>query len=70
MLNGSLGADNQFTYGVTATHGGGSVGNAGSANGTYRSPYAVFGASYGKGSGYSQALDEPQRGRGRASRAA
>ncbi len=55
MLNGSLGQDHQFTYGVTAAHGDNGVGNAGSVNGTYRGPHAVFGASYGKGKGYSQA---------------
>ncbi len=55
MLNGSAGVDNQFNYGVTASHGSGSIGNAGSINGGYRSPYAVFNAGYGVGSGYSQA---------------
>ncbi len=54
MLNGSLGVDNQFTYGVTAAHADNGANNAGSVNATYRSPYAVFGASYGKGSDYSQ----------------
>ena len=55
MLNGSAGADNQFNYGATASHSSGSTGNAGSINGGYRSPYAVFNAGYGVGSGYSQA---------------
>lgn len=55
MLNGSLGADNQLSYGVTATHGDNGSGNSGTANLGYRSPYAVFNASYGAGSGYSQA---------------
>ncbi|MBB6184567.1 fimbria/pilus outer membrane usher protein [Oleiagrimonas soli] len=54
MLNGSLGADNQFTYGVTTAHAD-NGGNASSVNGTYRGRYAVFGASYGKGNSYSQA---------------
>jgi outer membrane usher protein len=53
MLNGSVGADNQFNYGATAAHG--DTGNSGSLNGGYRSPYAVFNASVGSGSGYSQA---------------
>ena len=55
MLNGSAGTDNQFNYGTSASHSSGSTGNAGSINGGYRSPYAVFNASYGVGSGYSQA---------------
>ena len=54
-LNGSAGADNQFDYGATATHGNAAAGNAGSVNAGYRSPYAVFNGSYGVGSGYSQA---------------
>ncbi|UGB45831.1 fimbrial biogenesis outer membrane usher protein [Frateuria edaphi] len=52
MLNGSAGVDNQFNYGATVSHG--DSGNAGSLNGGYRSPYAVFNASAGSGSGYSQ----------------
>lgn len=55
MLNGTLGSDNQFNYGATATHAGDGGGNAGSVNVGYRSPFAVFNASYGDGSGYSQA---------------
>ncbi|MBB6248053.1 fimbria/pilus outer membrane usher protein [Rhodanobacter sp. A1T4] len=55
MLNGTFGSDSQFNYGATATHSGDGGGNAGSVNAGYRSPYAVFNASYGDGSGYSQA---------------
>ncbi|WP_233840800.1 fimbria/pilus outer membrane usher protein [Dyella sp. 2HG41-7] len=55
MLNGTLGSDNQFNYGATATHTGDGGGNAGSVNVGYRSPFAVFNASYGDGGGYSQA---------------
>jgi outer membrane usher protein len=55
MINGTLGSDNQFNYGATATHTGDGGGNAGSVNVGYRSPYAVLAASYGDGSGYSQA---------------
>ncbi len=55
MLNGTLGIDNQFYYGATASHGNAGIGSSGSVNGGYRSPYAVFNASYGSGSGYSQA---------------
>ena len=55
MVNGTLGIDNQFYYGATASHGNAGTGSSGSLNGGYRSPYAVFNASYGSGSGYSQA---------------
>ncbi|WP_229720679.1 fimbria/pilus outer membrane usher protein [Dyella nitratireducens] len=55
MLTGTLGSDNQFNYSATATHSSNNGGNAGSVNVGYRSPYAVFNASYGDGSGYSQA---------------
>jgi outer membrane usher protein len=57
-LNGSLGTDNQFNYGASATHtsqSGQSGGNAASVNAGYRSPYTVLSASYGDGNGYSQA---------------
>ena len=54
MVNGTLGIDNQFYYGATASHGNAGSGSSGSVNGGYRSPYAVFNASYGSGSGYSQ----------------
>ncbi|WP_445145578.1 fimbria/pilus outer membrane usher protein [Dyella sp. Tek66A03] len=56
MVNGSAGVDNQFTYGVSASHSdSGSTGNAGTVNAGYRGPYAVLSASFGSGSGYSQA---------------
>jgi len=55
MVNGSFGSDNQFSYGATATHSSNDGDNAGSVNAGYRSPYALFNASYGDGSGYSQA---------------
>ncbi|MGH8184228.1 MAG: fimbria/pilus outer membrane usher protein [Rhodanobacteraceae bacterium] len=54
VLNGSAGAWNQFTYGATASHGSNGTGNTVSVNGGYRSPYAIFNASAGTGSGYSQ----------------
>lgn len=54
-LSGTLGNDNQLSYGATATHSSSAGGNAGSANLAYRSPYAVVNASYGAGSNYSQA---------------
>ena len=55
MLTGTLGSDSQFNYSAAATHSSDTGGNAGSVNLGYRSPYAVFNASYGDGSGYSQA---------------
>jgi outer membrane usher protein len=54
MLNGTLGSDNQFNYGATATNTSNN-GGAGTLNAGYRSPYAIFNASVGEGSGYSQA---------------
>jgi len=54
MLNGTLGRNNQFNYSASATHGSNGIGNAGTLNAGYRSPYATLDASYGKGSGYSQ----------------
>lgn len=55
MVNGTLGSDNQFNYSATATHSSGNSDNAGSVNVGYRSPYALLNASFGEGSGYSQA---------------
>lgn len=55
MLNGTVGSDSQFNYNATLTHSSNGGGNTGSVNAGYRSPYAVFNASYGDGSGYSQA---------------
>jgi outer membrane usher protein len=55
MVNGTLGNDNEFNYGATATHSSSGGDNAGSVNAGYRSPFAVLNASYGSGSGYSQA---------------
>ncbi len=54
MLNGTLGNDNQFNYGATATNTSHN-GAAGTLNAGYRGPYAIFNASIGEGSGYSQA---------------
>lgn len=60
MVSGTLGSDNQFNYGVTASHTSGASNdsgssNAGSLSAGYRSPFAIFNATYGKGTGYSQA---------------
>nr|WP_253260784.1 fimbria/pilus outer membrane usher protein [Rhodanobacter glycinis] len=54
MVSGTLGANSQFNYGATATHSSDGNGNAGTLNAGYRSPYAIYSASYGKGQGYSQ----------------
>lgn len=57
-LSGTAGVDNEYSYGATATHdnggSGAASGNAGTVYGGYRSPFAQFNASYGKGNGYSQ----------------
>jgi outer membrane usher protein len=55
IVNGAFGSDNQFDYSATGSHSSDGGGNSGSVNVGYRSPYAVFNASYGDGSGYSQA---------------
>lgn len=57
--NGTLGRENQFSYGATASHDngagpGGSGGDAGTVYAGYRSPYAQFNGSIGAGQGYSQ----------------
>ena len=59
-LNGTAGSDNQFSYGGTASHdngegGSSSGGNAENVYAGYRSSFAQFNGSYGKGQGYSQA---------------
>ncbi|MEI7035468.1 fimbria/pilus outer membrane usher protein [Fulvimonas yonginensis] len=53
MLNGSLGDAGQFTYGGSVAGGGGDT--AGTVNAGYRGSYGSVDASYGQGSGYSQA---------------
>ena len=55
MVNGTLGADNQFIYGASASHSGEDVGNAGTVNAGYNGSYAQVDASYGHGANYSQA---------------
>ncbi|MHC1479170.1 fimbria/pilus outer membrane usher protein [Frateuria aurantia] len=52
-VNGSLGAQNQYSYGATASQDEG--GGTGSINGGYRGGYGAIAASYGQGAGYSQA---------------
>jgi outer membrane usher protein len=55
MVNGVFGSQSQYNYGATASHSSDGGGTSGSVFGGYRSPYAVFNASYGVGAGYSQA---------------
>ncbi|MGH8161913.1 MAG: fimbria/pilus outer membrane usher protein, partial [Gammaproteobacteria bacterium] len=54
-VNASLGQYNQFNWGATVSHDNDGGGTAASVNAGYRGSYAEFGASYGKGEGYSQA---------------
>lgn len=57
-LNGTAGADDQFNYGASATHGSdqgiGATGSAGSLNAGYRGSRVQLNAGIGAGSGYSQ----------------
>lgn len=57
-LNGTLGVDNQFSYGATASHDNGgdgsAAGNAGTVFAGYRSPFVQLNGSAGGGHGYSQ----------------
>ncbi|WP_059412854.1 fimbria/pilus outer membrane usher protein [Cupriavidus basilensis] len=53
-VSGVAGADNQFSYGVTAARSAaGQV--SGALNGQYRTPYTSIQAAYGQGSGYRNA---------------
>ncbi|KVL21195.1 fimbria/pilus outer membrane usher protein [Burkholderia sp. MSMB1826] len=57
MLSGSLGTDNNLSYGVTVNPASGGMGSSttgGSVNALYRSPYAEFSGAVGTGTGYSQ----------------
>lgn len=56
-LSGSLNADNTAFYGVTVDHASGNGASSttgGSANVSYRNPYAEFTATAGSGTGFSQ----------------
>ncbi len=52
-LNGTLGANGEYSYGVTGDTGPGN--NAVSVNGTWRAPFATVAGSGGVGTGYKQA---------------
>lgn len=54
MVNGTLGDHSQFNYNASASHSSNDNGDAGTLSAGYLSPYAVLGASYGHGRGYSQ----------------
>ena len=58
-LSGTAGSNDQFNYGVTATHDSGrdngAVGTSGSVNAGYRGSHVQLNAGFGAGSGYSQA---------------
>ena len=53
-LSGTVGSGKQFSYGLDATHHA-SSGNSGTVSGSYRSPWSMMSASYGKGNHYSSA---------------
>jgi outer membrane usher protein len=58
-VSGTAGSNDQFNYGVTATHDSGrdsgAVGTSGSVNAGYRGSHVQLNAGFGAGSGYSQA---------------
>ncbi|WP_411704696.1 fimbria/pilus outer membrane usher protein [Edaphovirga cremea] len=51
-VSGSGGAENQFSYGVTAMNANQGMGSSGSLNGNYRSPVSALSAAYSTGKGY------------------
>ncbi|WP_114195752.1 fimbria/pilus outer membrane usher protein [Edaphovirga cremea] len=54
-VSGTGGADNQFSYGVTAMNANQGVGTSGSVNGNYRSPATAMSGTYSTGKGYHSA---------------
>ena len=54
-VSGSAGAENQFSYGVTAMNTNQGVGSSGSVSGNYRSPLTALNGSYSTGRGYHSA---------------
>ena len=54
LLSGTAGEQNQFNYGLTASHTGINSSNSGAVNAGYRSPFTVMNGSYSRGNGYSQ----------------
>ena len=53
MLSGTVGENNQFNYGATASHGPGDAGTSGTLNGQYIGSQAMVMAGYGIGRGYN-----------------
>lgn len=54
-VSGSAGADNQFSYGVTAMQANQGIGSSGSVNGNYRSSSTALSGAYSTGRGYHSA---------------
>lgn len=54
-VSGTTGADNQFSYGVTAMKANRGGGTSGSVNGNYRSPATALSGTYSTGKGYHSA---------------
>jgi outer membrane usher protein len=54
-VSGTTGADNQFSYGVTAMNANQGGGSSGSVNGNYRSPATALSGTYSTGKGYHSA---------------
>lgn len=54
-ISGTTGAENQFSYGVTAMNANQHMGSSGVINGNYRSPAAALSGSYSTGKGYQSA---------------
>lgn len=54
-VSGNAGADNQFSYGVTAMNANHGMGSSGSLSGNYRSPAAALSGTYSTGKGYQSA---------------
>lgn len=54
-ISGTSGAENQFSYGVTAMNANQGIGSSGSVSGNYRSSATALGATYSTGKGYQSA---------------
>ncbi|WP_024912919.1 fimbria/pilus outer membrane usher protein [Chania multitudinisentens] len=54
-ISGTSGAENQFSYGVTAMNANQGMGSSGVINGNYRSSAAALSSSYSTGKGYQSA---------------
>jgi outer membrane usher protein len=54
-VSGSAGAENQYSYGVTAMNVNQGMGSSGSLSGSYRSPVTAMSGTYSTGQGYQSA---------------